>query len=134
MILIHIEQEKEYVKFADKRIASTKGLSKDTLSATIKVLPNKILFGDLVAAGIIKSGVVLYSADQKHQAIVQADGSLKYHKERGSIHQIAAKIKHSPSCNGWLFWFFKQKGVLKSIDILREYDTMSVSKQKRSKK
>ena len=129
---IGIEQDKSYIDFAQKRISLTEETDKSFLSSIVKPLPNKILFGDLVAQGIIKAGTILYSADKTVRAVVQSDGSLKYHRERGSIHQIAAKIKHSPSCNGWLFWFFEQKDQLKSIDILRESDTIKLSHKKRS--
>ena len=122
---IGIEQDKEYYKFAEKRLEKVHSLPSDTLGATVKVLPNKILFGDLVATGVIKAGQKLYSPDKKAVAIVQADGSLKLGKDQGSIHQLAAKVKHSLSCNGWSFWYFKDKGKLKPVDILREYDKIT---------
>lgn len=121
---IGIEQDEIYFKFAKERVQNTKVFPDDTLSAMVRILPNKILFGDLVANGIIKAGQKLYSADRKYCAIVQADGSLKCGSDRGSIHQLAAKMKHSLSCNGWAFWYFNEKGKLKPIDILRECDKM----------
>ena len=124
---IGIEQDKEYYKFAQKRLERAQGVPVATLKPMTKVLPNKILFGDLVAIGVVKVGQKLYSFDQKHCVIVQADGSLKCGKEQGSIHQLAAKVKHSLSCNGWSFWYFKDKGKLKPIDILREYDKITTS-------
>ena len=119
---IGIEQDKEYFDFARQRIEKEKVFPAKTLTAVVKQLPNKILFGDLVALGVVKAGQKLYSINKKHCAVVQADGSLKFGSVQGSIHQIAAQIKHSQNCNGWLFWYFCDKGKLKPIDILRECD------------
>jgi len=124
---IGIEQDREYYACAKQRIDRVKSLGTDTLIPVKKKLPNKILFGDLIAAGVLKPGQKLYSARKKQFAVVQADGSLKSGKMQGSIHQLAAQIKHSPSCNGWLFWYFYEKGQLKPIDILRECDRITVS-------
>ena len=130
---IGIDQDSSYCAAANKRIKTTKAFETSVLSATEKELPNKVLFGDLVAAGIIRAGTALYSADEKHKAIVQADGSLKYGKKRGSIHQVAALIKNSPSCNGWSFWYVKKGHKLNAIDIFRECDTITSLNKRRKK-
>ena len=48
------------------------------------------------------------------------DGSIKYKKNEGSIHKIAAKILGSESCNGWTYWHYQSGKILKPIDDLRQ--------------
>ena len=47
--------------------------------------------------GVIKPGIV--RSKKKVFARVMIDGSIK-HKEKGSIHKVAAKILGAESCNG----------------------------------
>lgn len=119
---IGIDQDKTYVSYAQKRLNAIKNTSKQYIIPLTKELPTKIAFGDLVASGQIPIGTSLFDAHGKNKAIVCADGSLQYGKQRGSIHQLAAKIKHSPTCNGWLFWHIKKNKDLFPIDILRRND------------
>ena len=130
---IGIDKDKTYINYAEKRLKAIQQNPKVYLSPLIKELPTKIAFGDLVANGCIPTGTALFDSKEKNKAIVCADGSLKIGQLRGSIHQLAAKIKHSPTCNGWLFWHIKQNKQLFPIDILRRDDKIShriVSKSK----
>ena len=52
-------------------------------------------------------------------ATVTADGTLLRGEDRGSIHQLGAKVQNAPSCNGWLFWHYEQDGRLVPLDMLR---------------
>ena len=122
---VGIDQDKTYLDFAKKRLKTTLKTGDAYVEPLTKELPPKIAFGDLVASGAIPIGTALFDAKGKNKAIVCADGSLKSGKMRGSIHQLAAKIKHSPTCNGWLFWHIKRNKDLFPIDILRENDKMN---------
>ena len=119
---IGIDQNKTYISFATNRLKSVAKNPKVYLNPVIKELPNKIAFGDLVASGCLPVGTALFDSKGKNKAIVCADGSLKMGKTQASIHQLAAKVKHSPTCNGWLFWHIKQNKHLFPIDILRRND------------
>lgn len=117
---IGMDQDKTYISYAQKRLKSITQASKQYVLPLTKELPVKIAFGDLVSSGRVPIGTPLFDPNGKNKAIVCADGSLKAGKLRGSIHQLAAKVKHSPTCNGWLFWHIKQNKNLFPIDILRE--------------
>lgn len=117
---IGIDKDKTYIEYAQKRIDDIKKINTTYLQPLTKVLPPKISFGDLVAQNLISIGTPLYDPKGKNKAIVCADGSLKSGKQQGSIHQMAAKIKHSPTCNGWTFWHIKKGHAFFPIDILRE--------------
>ncbi len=121
---IGIDQDSAYIASAQKRLQSIIPNKTEYLAPLTKELPPKIAFGDMVACGKIKIGSPLFDPKGKNKAVVCADGSLKIGKIRGSIHQMAAKIKHSPTCNGWLFWHIKQNNILLPIDILRRNDKM----------
>ena len=74
-------------------------------------------------SGIIKPGSVLKGPKslkaKKFSATVRADGSVYSEGEKGSIHQISAKLQGKESCNGWTFWYLENNGELQLIDNLR---------------
>ena len=51
---------------------------------------------------------------------MRADGSLVAGDITGSIHGVAAALQGAPSCNGWAFWFYDDRGKLRPIDLLRQ--------------
>ena len=67
------------------------------------------------AEGLLKFS----SKAKKFSATVRADGSIYSKGEKGSIHQISAKLQGKESCNGWTFWHIKRSGKLVPIDSLR---------------
>ncbi len=130
---IGIDKEKTYIQYAEKRLKTVDKIKKEFINPTTKELPQKIAFGDLVAAQIVPPGTKLFDAKGKNTAIVCADGSLKKDKIQASIHQLAAKIKGAPTCNGWIFWHIKKKNQLFPIDILRENVKIKKTKQQKEK-
>ena len=54
------------------------------------------------------------------EAKVNADGSISAKDERGSIHQIGARVQNAPACNGWTYWHFERRGKMQPIDALRD--------------
>ena len=78
---------------------------------------------------IIPIVTILYDSKGQNEAVVCADGSLKKGKTQLSIHQLAAKIKKAPTCNGWIFWHIKKGRQLFPIDILRKNDKINTIQQ-----
>ena len=117
---IGIEQDKEYILLAKKRLLKTKSLKNEIvkLSQSRKELP-KIPFGELVEQGIIPPGAVLTDSKKIHSAKVKIDGSIISKNFSGSIHQVGAKIQGLPSCNGWDFWHLKNNKTSTLLDELR---------------
>ena len=124
---IGIDREQQYIHFAEQRLNNTEKSKPDYLVPCTKEIPPKIAFGDLVAANIIPPGTILYDPKGKHNAVVMADGSVKSGKKQASIHQLAAILKNSPTCNGWTFWHIKNKNQLFPIDIFREIDKIGLN-------
>ena len=84
----------------------------------------RIPFGQLIERGLIKPGAVLTDSQNRYKAKVHADGSViaqnRIDPLRGSIHKVGAALQDAPSCNGWTFWHFEEKGKTLPIDALRE--------------
>ena len=117
---IGIEQNKEYISLAKKRLKQTKKLKDEVvrMKKSRKDLP-KVPFGELVEQGIIPPGAVLTDKKEKFKATVTIDGSLKIKGISGSIHQVGAKLQGLPSCNGWDFWHHKNKSTTILLDEVR---------------
>ncbi|PPR35476.1 MAG: Modification methylase DpnIIB [Alphaproteobacteria bacterium MarineAlpha6_Bin4] len=118
---IGIEKEKNYVKFAKKRIGMVKPLKNlKMLEISEKRQQKRIPFGRLIEFNLIKPGDVLHDFKKKWHAKVRIDGSLIAENFKGSIHTVAANLLNLPSCNGWTFWYKYENKNSVSIDILRE--------------
>lgn len=121
---IGIEIDADYAQLARERVEDVVQLEFDP---PIFVTPNprrrkRVPFGTLIQNGLLEPGQDLYfGAKGDISARVLADGKLSYDGQRGSIHQIAKKIRNGPS-NGWNLWFYWDSKSKKRqpIDNLRE--------------
>ena len=118
---IGIEQDKQYVSLAKKRLKQTKVLNDEVIKMkkSRKDLP-KVPFGELVEQGIIPPGAILTDKKEKYKATVTVDGSLKIKNISGSIHQVGATIQGLSNCNGWDFWHIKNKSTSILLDEVRD--------------
>jgi len=119
---IGIERDPGYAEIATERIAATEPAPQD---ATLLRTPEKrqeprVAFGELVERGMLRAGDELVDVRRRVIARVNADGSIAAGGDRGSIHQIGAKVQNAPACNGWTFWHTKSSGRYVPIDALRE--------------
>jgi DNA modification methylase len=120
---IGFEKEAFYIQVAEERLAKVVPLALDLLDYKIEQRKPKVPFGCLVEQGYITIGENIYSKHGQHQAQVQADSSLKFFEEVGSIHKISAKILKKENNNGWTFWYVKRNNEWVSIDSMRyEYE------------
>lgn len=121
---IGIEREKEYAAHARARIKAIKAVDADLIESKTKREQPRIPFGTLVERGILKPGTVLQDPHGRHSARVHADGSIiaqnRLESLRGSIHKVGAAVQGAPSCNGWTFWHYQERGRAMPIDVLRE--------------
>ena len=118
---IGIEREAEYRELAEARIAAVRPVEKAALEVTrSKRAEPRVPFGQLVERGMIRPGEELIGLGGRHRARVRADGTLTGGGEKGSIHQVGARLQGAPSCNGWTYWHFKRDGKRVPIDALRQ--------------
>jgi modification methylase len=117
---IGIEREPDYVALAKARIATVTPVAPDELAVTgSKKSEPRVPFGQIVEAGLLRPGDVLYCPRGQHAARVRADGSLVVGELSGSIHKVGAMVQSQPACNGWTYWHFKSDRGLAPIDVLR---------------
>ena len=118
---IGIEQDKQYIEIAKKRIKEISPHDELSLEITKckRSLP-RIPFGSLIERGILNPGEDLHSFNGRYIAKIRADGTLISHDTKGSIHQVGAILEGLPSCNGWAYWHFKVDGSTAPIDVLRQ--------------
>ena len=117
---IGIEREAEYVTLAEARIARvTPARPEDVAVTASKKSEPRIPFGQIVEAGLLRPGDILYCPQGKKSARVRPDGSLAVGDLTGSIHKVGAMVQAAPACNGWTYWHFKSDKGLAPIDVLR---------------
>lgn len=122
---IGIEQEQDYINHAKQRLD---GITFNDDSTIIKPVNKRkeprVPFGQLIERGMLEPGTVLFDHNRRYTARVRADGHLIARnpkgEQRGSIHQVGAALQGAPSCNGWTFWHFEEKGRAVPIDSLRK--------------
>ncbi len=119
---IGCERESVYCEVAEERIAAALPLDESALKTmqSPKSAP-RVAFGQLVEAGYLTPGVMLYDKQRRYQAEVRADGSLSCGIHNGSIHKVGAGVQDAPSCNGWTYWHYEGvDGAMKPVDDLRQ--------------
>jgi modification methylase len=117
---IGIEREVEYVELARERLARIAPASPEEVRVTgSKKSEPRIPFGQIVEAGLLRAGDILYCPKGRHVARVRADGSLAVGDLSGSIHKVGALVQSAPACNGWTYWHYKTDKGLTPIDVLR---------------
>jgi len=117
-----IEQDPEYVRLAEARIAAVTPVADPGLATTPEPRSEpRIPFGMVVERGLVRPGEVLTDQRRRYAATVAADGTLATDGVRGSIHHVGAHVQGAPACNGWTFWYSRAKnGHPVSIDVFRQ--------------
>ena len=117
---IGVEREADYAAIAEARIARVIPASPEEMAVTgSKKSEPRVPFGQIVEAGLLRAGDVLYCPRGRNAARVRADGSLVVGDLSGSIHKVGAMVQAAPACNGWTYWHFKTDKGLAPIDVLR---------------
>jgi modification methylase len=117
---IGIERDPRYAALAKARIAKLTAASAQDLEVTgSRKDEPRIPFGNVVEAGLLNPGDILWCPKGERAAKVRADGSLAMGRATGSIHKLGAMAQSQPACNGWTFWHVMTDAGLTPIDVLR---------------
>jgi len=117
---IGIEQNPGYVSLARSRIEQVSPADPAGLAVTgSKKDEPRIPFGQIVEAGHLKPGDLVWCPQGRLSAQVRADGSLASGELTGSIHKLGAMLQRAPACNGWTYWHVRTESGLRPIDELR---------------
>jgi modification methylase len=120
---IGIEQDKKYIRVAQKRIDNVPPLLGDgkVYETRARNQGFKIPFGKLLTLGLLKPGEKLYFNKTGDVATVLADGHLLFGEYRGSIHAVGSSLL-GVRCNGWTQWEYidGKTGKRESINNLRK--------------
>jgi len=118
---IGLERDPTYLRVARERIAAVQPLSKDvTKRPTPKREQKRVSFMQVIEAGLLVPGDILFDAKRKHKAIVRPDGTVELQGKCLSIHKAGAMALGAKSCNGWDFWHVGINQDLVNIDTLRD--------------
>jgi modification methylase len=117
---IGIERDASYAELARQRIAKVVPVAPADLDVmgSRKSEP-RVPFGQIVEAGLLRPGDLVWCPKGERAARVRADGSLIMGDLTGSIHKMGAMVQSQPACNGWTYWHFKTDKGLAPIDVLR---------------
>ncbi|HEY5071717.1 MAG TPA: site-specific DNA-methyltransferase [Caulobacteraceae bacterium] len=117
---IGIEREARYAAHAKARIASVTVATRQELEVTgSRKDEPRVPFGNVVEAGLLNPGDLLWCPKGERAARVRADGSLAMGELTGSIHKLGAMAQSQPACNGWTYWHVHTDDGLAPIDVLR---------------
>ncbi|MFI4936687.1 MAG: site-specific DNA-methyltransferase, partial [Caulobacterales bacterium] len=117
---IGIEQNPGYASLARSRIDQVSPIALEDLEVTgSKKDEPRVPFGQIVEAGLLRPGDLVYCPGGERSAKVRADGSLVMGQLSGSIHKLGAMVQSAPACNGWTYWHIRTDKGLAPIDVLR---------------
>jgi modification methylase len=117
---IGIEREARYAELARARIARVIPVAPSDLDVIgSKKSEPRVPFGQVVEAGLLRPGDLVWCPKGERAARVRADGSLAMGDLTGSIHKLGAMAQSQPACNGWTYWHVKTDKGLAPIDVLR---------------
>ena len=117
---IGIEQDKKYIRLAQKRIDAVHEADEETLNVE-KRKQARVPFGALLENGLLQPGQILYFAKNGKKAKILSDGHLRCGKITGSIHGVAKSLMNNAPANGWDLWCYEDEhGKKIVIDELRE--------------
>jgi modification methylase len=131
---IGIERDQTYVQAARRRLESVQLMlpADPMLQTTAQEKQPRVPFEALLERGYLSVGQELYLSHSGHTAVILENGQLRANGFVGSIHQLGARLKNAPSCNGWTHWYYADEatGQRQPIDSLRKKIREELNKEK----
>lgn len=117
---IGIEMDKNYIKYAEKRIKNERTILDEISNLSLEVRPPKVPMEKLIKYNYIMPGQKLYNKAKTKEVEVEANGYVSDGTEELSIHKMSAKLLGINNNNGWdYFWLNDKNNKFVSLDSLR---------------
>jgi modification methylase len=119
---IPMDREESYVGLAEKRLA---GVSASLLNEPMSLSESRrprVPFIQLVESGLVPVDTKLrLKSKERIIATVHADATISANGHRGSIHKVGCLCLGTPTCNGWINWYYTDaiSGEERLLDYLR---------------
>jgi DNA modification methylase len=119
---ITMDREESYVGLAEKRLA---GVSASLLNEPMSLSESRrprVPFIQLVESGLVPVDTKLrLKSKERIIATVHADATISANGHRGSIHKVGCLCLGTPTCNGWINWYYTDaiSGEERLLDYLR---------------
>lgn len=120
---IGIENNGEYCKYGEKRLANCKDLNGPVENAVYDRKPKKISLQEMIDKGFLLAGEFFYTKSGTGKSELLPDGTIRLPDGFvTNIHTGAARIKKSNAerLNGFGIWHVLRKNKLIGIDVIRE--------------
>jgi modification methylase len=131
---IGIERDEVYTLAARRRVETVAPLapSHPLMQTYSQEKTAHVPFKTLLERGYLQPGQKLYLDHSPHTAVILQDGQLQANGFAGSIHQVGARLKNVPLCNGWTHWYYRdgETGQYRPIDALRQRVRQSLDGEK----
>lgn len=118
-----VELEEKYVWASRKRLDQVVPEPEDSAIITdaLRERPPRVPFKRLLECGYLSVGQPLFLDAPEQQAEITPDAKVRLNGSKGSIHGLGAKLKGTPTCNGWMHWFYvNEHGERQMLDVLRQ--------------
>lgn len=104
---ITMDKDEGYVGLAEKRLAAVSPALLNEPMSLIESRRPKVPFIHLVETGAVPPGTILrLKSKELVEATVHGDATISAKGHRGSIHKVGALCLGTPTCNGWINWYY----------------------------
>lgn len=122
---IGLEEKREYIDIAQKRIEAIKAEPFDAETFNVKSKAKtapRVPFSLLLENGYLRPGQRLFFAkDRSRSATVKPDGRIRTADGfEGSIHQAGRRYKNGAPCNGWTHWYLQEGKEMVPLNEIRK--------------
>lgn len=117
---IAFEQEEKYVAVSRERLDRVIPLAHSVTAQEINSKKPRLPLGALLEGGLLTAGEIIVSADGKHSAVLNADGTIKCSGYHGSLHRVGGALTGRSTVNGWNYWCVVRNGNTVTLDVVRD--------------
>lgn len=123
---IGIEQNKSYIKIAQKRIDETQIMDNEIVRGSLETKPPRVSLVELQNAGLLQVKQKLYDKNKNFICTLLDNDKVTDGQDELSIHKMAAKHLNKSNHNGWSYFYVQNGENLVSINDLRQQAILAI--------